>query len=120
MTASIEAPLKPDLDNAMRDRARRLRNDLDRLAEIDGINHGSPGRATPTKDGRAFRPHAARQRMRTCTDAPATPSKAPRFFRVWRRKITPVGADFLVVELRGLCAGRPARSNRCKSDAMKE
>jgi hypothetical protein len=28
-------------------------------------------------------------------------------------------ADFLV-ELRGLCAGRPARSNRCKSDAMKE
>ena len=27
--------------------------------------------------------------------------------------------DF-VVELRGLCAGRPARSNRCKSDAMKE
>ena len=33
---------------------------------------------------------------------------------------TTVGrADFLV-ELRGLCAGRPARSNRCKSDAMKE
>jgi hypothetical protein len=30
-----------------------------------------------------------------------------------------VFADFLV-ELRGLCAGRPARSNRCKSDAMKE
>jgi hypothetical protein len=29
------------------------------------------------------------------------------------------GPDFLV-ELRGLCAGRPARSNRCKSDAMKE
>ena len=28
-------------------------------------------------------------------------------------------ADFLV-ELRGLCVGRPARSNRCKSDAMKE
>jgi hypothetical protein len=28
-------------------------------------------------------------------------------------------ADFLV-ELRGLCAGRPAGSNRCKSDAMKE
>ena len=25
-----------------------------------------------------------------------------------------------VVELRGLCAGRSARSNRCKSDAMKE
>jgi hypothetical protein len=30
-----------------------------------------------------------------------------------------VRGDFLV-ELRGLCAGRPARSNRCKSDAMKE
>ena len=29
------------------------------------------------------------------------------------------GQDFLV-ELRGLCAGRSARSNRCKSDAMKE
>ena len=28
-------------------------------------------------------------------------------------------ADYLV-ERRGLCAGRPARSNRCKSDAMKE
>jgi hypothetical protein len=28
-------------------------------------------------------------------------------------------ADFLV-ELRGLCAGRSAGSNRCKSDAMKE
>ena len=31
----------------------------------------------------------------------------------------PRRADFLV-ELSGLCAGRPARSNRCKSDAMKE
>ena len=26
----------------------------------------------------------------------------------------------LMAELKGLCAGRSARSNRCKSDAMKE
>jgi hypothetical protein len=34
-------------------------------------------------------------------------------------EIIPGRVDFLV-ELRGLCAGRPAGSNRCKSDAMKE
>ena len=34
-------------------------------------------------------------------------------------EITSVCADYLV-ELRGLCAGRSAGSNRCKSDAMKE
>jgi hypothetical protein len=37
----------------------------------------------------------------------------------WPEEIMPGRADFLV-ELRGLCAGRSARSNRCKSDAMKE
>jgi hypothetical protein len=41
-------------------------------------------------------------------------------------RLTPYGIDrkhknkWRLVELRGLCAGRPARSNRCKSDAMKE
>jgi hypothetical protein len=35
------------------------------------------------------------------------------------KEITSSAAHF-VVERRGLCAGRSARSNRCKSDAMKE
>ena len=35
------------------------------------------------------------------------------------QEITSICSDYLV-ELRGLCAGRSARSNRCKSDAMKE
>jgi hypothetical protein len=40
-------------------------------------------------------------------------------FACGRREPGAVRADYLV-ELRGLCAGRSARSNRCKSDAMKE
>ena len=60
--------------------------------------------SAPTRFGR---PTSARRKSRKC---PAI---------LWTRKITSICADFLV-ELRGLCAGRPARSNRCKSDAMKE
>jgi hypothetical protein len=50
--------------------------------------------------------------------APAEPLP-PQVLETAQLEIMPGRADYLV-ELRGLCAGRSARSNRCKSDAMKE
>jgi hypothetical protein len=72
----------PDFHDAMRNRAWRFRNDLDRLGEIGGVNHREAGdRQGGRHEGGVLRPDSASQGVAHLHRLARDPHQGSAFFQ---------------------------------------